>query len=78
VIERLRQELERLQIKEMIVQESLLEEDRRIAASILDRPGLVVNRWADWLFDMDRSRRRLEKQFGLASLRGFVLANDSP
>ncbi|GHT63075.1 DNA mismatch repair protein MutS [Spirochaetia bacterium] len=77
VIERLRQELERLQIKEMIVQESLLEEDGRIAAAILDRPGLVVNRWADWLFDLDRSRRRLEKQFGLESLRSFGLANDS-
>ncbi|GHV54736.1 DNA mismatch repair protein MutS [Spirochaetia bacterium] len=77
VIERLRQELERLQIKEMIVQESLLEEDSRIAAAILDRPGLVVNRWADWLFDLDRSRRRLEKQFGLANLRSFGLANDS-
>ncbi|GHU15852.1 DNA mismatch repair protein MutS [Spirochaetia bacterium] len=77
-VERLRQELERLQIKEMIVQESLLEEDGRIAGAILDRPALVVNRWADWLFDMDRSRRRLEKQFGLASLKGFGMANDSP
>ncbi|GHU78575.1 DNA mismatch repair protein MutS [Spirochaetia bacterium] len=77
-VERLRQELERLQIKEMIVQESLLEEDSRIAGAILDRPALVVNRWADWLFDMDRSRRRLEKQFGLASLKGFGMANDSP
>jgi DNA mismatch repair protein MutS len=77
-VERLRQELERLQIKEMIVQESLLEEDGRIAAAILDRTGLVINRWADWLFDMERSRRGLEKQFGMASLKGFGMAEDSP
>ncbi|GHV93030.1 DNA mismatch repair protein MutS [Spirochaetia bacterium] len=77
-VERLRQELERLQIKEMIVQESLLEEDNRIAAAILDRTGLVINRWADWLFDMDRSRRRLEKQFGPSSLKGFGLGENSP
>ncbi|GHV37801.1 DNA mismatch repair protein MutS [Spirochaetia bacterium] len=77
-VERLRQELERLQIKEMIVQESLLEEDSRIAAAILDRTGLVINRWADWLFDLENSRRRLEKQFGPSSLKGFGLAENSP
>jgi DNA mismatch repair protein MutS len=77
-VERLRQELERLQIKEMIVQESLLEEDSRIAAAILDRTGLVINRWADWLFDTERSRRRLEKQFGQTSLKGFGMAENSP
>jgi DNA mismatch repair protein MutS len=76
--ERLRQELERLQIKEMILQESLLEEDGKIARAVLERPDLVVNRWADWLFDQEKGRRRLLRQFGMASLKGFGLEDDSP
>ncbi|QQO08200.1 DNA mismatch repair protein MutS [Breznakiella homolactica] len=69
--ERIRQELERLQAKEMLVQESLLEEYPAVAAAVSERPSLVINRWADWLFDPQRSREGLEKQFGTASLKGF-------
>jgi DNA mismatch repair protein MutS len=76
--ERLRLELERLQIKEMVVQESLLEEKPMLADAILERPALVVNHWADWLFDRQRSRKRLEKQFGAHALRGFGIRDDSP
>ncbi|MDR3335499.1 MAG: DNA mismatch repair protein MutS [Treponema sp.] len=73
-----RQELERLQLTEMILQESLLDRDIHIARAITDRPGLVVNRWADWLFDLTKSRKRLERQFGTSSLRGFGLDEASP
>ncbi|MFP3089260.1 DNA mismatch repair protein MutS [Treponema sp. TIM-1] len=76
--ERLRLELERLQVKEIVVQESLLEEYPGLAEAILGRSGLVVNRWADWLFDPVRSKERLEGQFGTASLKGFGLEEDSP
>ncbi|MDR1802174.1 MAG: DNA mismatch repair protein MutS, partial [Treponema sp.] len=75
--ERIRQELERIQPNEIIVQESLLNEYPALAQAVEERGGLV-NRWADWLFDFDRSRERLEKQFGKASLKGFGLKNDSP
>jgi DNA mismatch repair protein MutS len=77
-VERLRLELERLQIREIIVQESLLEENSDIAASIADRAALVVNRWADWLFEAGRGRDRLERQFGTSGLRGFGLDDGSP
>ncbi|MDR2631311.1 MAG: DNA mismatch repair protein MutS [Spirochaetaceae bacterium] len=76
--ERLRLELERLQVKEIVVQESLLEEYPGLAEAILGRSGLVVNRWADWLFDQARSKERLENQFGTASLKGFGLEDDRP
>ncbi|GHV79964.1 DNA mismatch repair protein MutS [Spirochaetia bacterium] len=76
--EKLRGELERLQIRELVAQESLLLELGEIAAAVLDRSTLVVNRWADWLFDLGRSRERLERQFGTASLRGFGLEDNSP
>ncbi|MDR2536222.1 MAG: DNA mismatch repair protein MutS [Treponema sp.] len=75
--EQLRQELERLQIKEIIVQESLLTNYPDIDAA-LARPGLVVNCWGDWLFDLDRSRKRLEKQFGTSNLKGFGLQESMP
>jgi DNA mismatch repair protein MutS len=76
--ERLRQELERLQARELILQESLAEEDPRIRAAVEERGGLVVNRWADWLFDAARSRERLERQFGAPALKGFGLSEKSP
>ncbi|MDR1030133.1 MAG: DNA mismatch repair protein MutS [Treponema sp.] len=76
--EQLRQELERLQVKEIILQESLLEEHGAIEGAVSDRSDLVVNRWADWLFDRERSRKRLEKQFGTSNLKGFGLAEGMP
>jgi DNA mismatch repair protein MutS len=76
--DRLRLELERIQAREMIVQESLLEEEPVIARALHERPGLVVNRWADWLFDIERSKKRLMRQFNVSSLRGFGLEDDSP
>ena len=75
--ERFRQELERIQPNEIIIQESLLNEYPALAQAVEERGGLV-NRWADWLFDFDRSRERLEKQFGAESLKGFGLRPDSP
>jgi len=76
--DRLRQELERIQAREMIVQESLLEEEPSVARALHERPGLVLNRWADWLFDLDRSKKRLLRQFNVSSLRGFGLEDNSP
>ena len=74
---KVRQELERIQARELIVQESLLNEHPSLAAALEERSGMVVNRWADWLFDQDRSRNRLEKQFG-AGLKSFGLVPESP
>jgi DNA mismatch repair protein MutS len=76
--ERLRQELERLQVQEMLVQESLLEEDSALARALSDRGALVLNRWADWLFDREKAQQRLQKQFGLPTLKSFGLEPDSP
>ncbi len=77
-LERFRQELERLDAKEMIVQESILEEYPHMAETVFNRSGLVVNRWADWLFDIERSRERLFRQFGTSSLKAFGLEDNSP
>jgi DNA mismatch repair protein MutS len=71
--EKLRQELERLQLRELVLQESLIEERQDLARAIFDHPAIVVNRWADWLFDPGRGMERLIKQFGTVNLKGFGL-----
>jgi DNA mismatch repair protein MutS len=76
--ERLRKELERTQPKEIIVQESLIEEFEEVARVVGDRPSLVVNRWPDWLFDAERAAARLLSQFDTANLKGFGLDDSSP
>jgi len=76
--ERLRKELERTQPKEIIVQESLIEEREDIARIIGDRPSLVVNRWPDWLFDRERAFARLCTQFDTSNLKGFGLDDSAP
>jgi DNA mismatch repair protein MutS len=73
----LSQELERLAVKELLVQESLLEEDKKTAQAIYNRPSIVLNRWADWLFDPAQAKSRLEKQFGIANLKSFGLEENS-
>ncbi|MDR1839894.1 MAG: DNA mismatch repair protein MutS [Treponema sp.] len=75
--EMLRQELERLSIREMLIQESLLEEEKQLASAIYERSGIVLNRWADWLFDPVQAKERLEKQFGLTNLKSFGLSETS-
>ncbi|MCL2411175.1 MAG: DNA mismatch repair protein MutS [Treponema sp.] len=88
----LRQELQRVTIKELIIQESLLEEDKdnsnSVCAAIYERSdsnyggggsgSIVLNRHADWLFDPAAAKQRLEKQFGLANLKSFGLEEGSP
>jgi DNA mismatch repair protein MutS len=75
---RLREELERLSLKELIVQESLLKENAEVAAALLERGGLLLNRWTDWLFDGEKSAARLRRQFGTESLKGFGLDDGAP
>jgi DNA mismatch repair protein MutS len=74
----LRQELERLSIKELLIQESLLEEQKEIACAVYDRPSVVLNRWADWFFDPVQAKTRLEKQFGVANLKSFGMEENAP
>lgn len=76
--ERLRQELARLQPREVLVQESILEDHPGIAATLEERDGLVLNRFPDWSFDRAASRERLVELLGVANLKGFGIDDDSP
>ncbi|MDR3302368.1 MAG: DNA mismatch repair protein MutS [Spirochaetaceae bacterium] len=75
---RLREELERLSLKELIVQESLIKENSEVSRALLERSGLLLNRWTDWLFDRQKSEARLRRQFGTENLKGFGIDDSSP
>jgi DNA mismatch repair protein MutS len=76
--DQLRRELERLEVREILVQESLIKENPAIARALEERRGLLVNRWADWLFDIDKSTERLTGQFGTENLKGFDIEDGAP
>lgn len=75
--EKLRRELLRLGPKEVIIQESLLDEDHVIKQLLYEKEGIVVNKYPDWCFDLETNRRRLEKQMGVQNLKGFGLSETS-
>ncbi len=77
-LEKLKKEMFRLQPSEILIQESLLEEDNTISRIITETPGLMVNRYPDWSFDFEDSLNRLKKQFNVINLKGFGIENDNP
>lgn len=74
----LRREIGRLGPKEIIIQESLYEEDGEIAAFLNQQDGLLINRFPDWNFDVERGADKLKRQFGVVNLKAFGLTNESP
>ena len=77
-VEILKRELLRLQPGEILVQQSLLEDDEKIARLLREQQHLLVNRYPDWAFDIENSLNLLKKQFGLHSLKGFGIDDDDP
>ncbi|MDR3303839.1 MAG: DNA mismatch repair protein MutS, partial [Treponema sp.] len=73
-----RSELERLHIREMIIQESILEDFPDIAHALNGHREVVLNKWASWLFDAGVCRQRLEQQFNTTNLKGFGLDAEQP
>jgi DNA mismatch repair protein MutS len=76
--EMLKRELHRLDPREALTQESLLVDDPVIRGLLGERAGLMVNRYPDWSFDAASCSARLMRQLGVANLKGFGLADDSP
>jgi DNA mismatch repair protein MutS len=70
-VEWIKRELIRLGPKEIIIQESLIEDDEAVRKILFEREGIVINRYPDWNFDYDTNRSMLQKQLGVANLKGF-------
>ncbi len=77
-IERLKKELLHLAPREILIQESLLEEDDALKDLLYEREGCIFNRYPDWTFDPETNRLRLQKQFNMANLKGLGLQEDAP
>jgi DNA mismatch repair protein MutS len=72
----LRRELSRLQPRECLIQQSMLDE-AGVRSAIEERADMVVDRLPDWSFDAGHSASRLKAQLGAASLKGYGLKDES-
>ncbi len=77
-LEFVRRETGRLQPRELLAQQSVLEEWPDIAESCAAIPGMVVNRYPDWSYNRESAYRRLCSHFGTASLAAFGLGEKDP
>ena len=75
---KLKKELFSLDPSELIIQESLLEEDTVVKRLLAEKPELLINRYPDWKYDLESSFHRLTTQLGIANLKAFGLDNKSP
>ena len=76
--QKIREILIRLSPREIIVQESLLNDDQVVKKALSEQEGIVVNRFPDWSFDAEVCSNRLKKQLSVANLKGFGLSDDAP
>ncbi|MBN2736344.1 MAG: DNA mismatch repair protein MutS [Spirochaetales bacterium] len=74
----IKKELARLSSREILIQESLINEDPVIKRLLYEKGGFVVNPYPDWTFDPEINAKRLEKQFGVKNLKGFGFTDNSP
>ncbi|MFP4535935.1 MAG: DNA mismatch repair protein MutS [Spirochaetaceae bacterium] len=74
----LTKEFARLQPREILVQESLLEESRPVQQLLEERDALLINRLPDWEFHQSDSAERLKRLFSVANLKGFGTEEDDP
>ena len=77
-VEILKRELLRLSPGEILIQQSLLEDNDDAARLLNEQNSLLVNTYPDWAFDIDNSAGLLKKQFGVNSLKGYGIDDDDP
>ncbi len=76
-LERLKRALYSLAPRELIVRESVLDE-QEIAKLIAEHPLLVLNRLPDWVFSIDQGRKKLLDHFKTNSIKGFGFNDNDP
>ena len=78
----LSQDLEALMAKwqprEILLQESLLEDNPVVQVFLRDFPDLVANRFGDWLYDIGATQEQLCRLIGVLSLKAFGLIDQDP
>ncbi|HKK49082.1 MAG TPA: DNA mismatch repair protein MutS, partial [Alkalispirochaeta sp.] len=74
----IRRELARIAPSELLVQESLLEDNDALQRLAAPEHATVVNRVPDWGFNRDQSLRRLTALFEVVSLQGYGIDDSDP
>jgi DNA mismatch repair protein MutS len=77
-IDGLKKEMVRLYPRELLVQESLLNEEEEIKKVITNRKDLVINALPDWSFDRQSAFTRLKGLFRVSNLKGFGFDENDP
>jgi DNA mismatch repair protein MutS len=72
----IRRHLARLQPKEILLQESLLEVAG--VGRAINESDALINGYPDWMFDVASSHRRLEQVLGVRNLKAFGIDSESP
>ncbi len=72
----LRAELYRISPRELLVQQTLADEDSDRGGVIRSQADVVVDRIPDWNFDVEAGYERLCRLFGVVNLKGFGLDSD--
>lgn len=72
--DKLRKEISRISPKEIIIQETLL--DDNVLGQILNNGIYLLNRYPEWSFQLDTSVERLKNQFEVNTLKGFGFEDD--
>jgi len=75
---KLKKELFSLSPSEVIIQESLLEEDPIINRLIAEKPEILINRYPDWKYSLESSYKAITNQLGVSTLQAFGLNIKSP
>jgi DNA mismatch repair protein MutS len=76
--QRVREELMRLDPSEVLIQESLLEEEKGLASFFSSAAGITINRYPDWYFDEKSSYRRVVGLLAVQNLKGYGFDENSP
>ncbi len=73
-----RRQLARIKPREILIQESLIEEDDAVSRVVGEQNDLVVNRFPDWSFDLSSGAEQMKRLLGVTNLKGFGLDDESP
>ncbi len=63
--------------RELLVQESIVHQSTDLARELKNLDGLVLNRFGDWLYDVEETQKKMQALMGLVSLKGFGIQEGS-
>lgn len=69
-------EMARIQPREILVQESLLEGESNIGRELFDGSDIVTNRYPDWSFDRETGFTRITEALKVRNLHGFGIDDE--